>query len=126
MRCLFHLIFACLFLIPSLFLFPPSLLAKPKILAADRVKDGQKIDLKQEKYQILFQGLIHEHQLTQSELDTLFHNVRIKRKAEFFRKQLLQFLILYKENNYQPLSIKGSYAGAFGTCRIHPIQKLHT
>lgn len=208
MRRLFHPILVCFFLISSLFPFPPSLLAEQKILAADRVKDGQKIDLNQEKYQILFRELINEHQFTQSELNAIFHDVRIKRRvlelmdkqweakpyyqyrplfltgqviqtakkklqqhkrtldriekelgvdreviisiwaieskfgtyngnfnvfqtlntlfdayprrAEFFRKQLVHFLILCKENNYNPLSIKGSYAGAFGQTQFIP------
>jgi membrane-bound lytic murein transglycosylase B len=208
MRHLSHLIVACLFLISPLYLLPSALLAEQKILAADGVKDGQKIDLNQRKYQILFNELINEHQFSQTELDSIFHDVRIKRRvlelmdkqwearpyyqyrplfitdqviqiakkklqqhkttldriekelgvdreviisiwaiesrfgayngdfsvfqtlntlfdayprrAEFFRKQLLHFLILCKENDYKPLSIKGSYAGAFGQTQFMP------
>ena len=80
MRHIFHLIFACLFLISSIPFLPSLSLAKQKIPAADRVKDGQQIDLSQQKYQILFRELINEHQFTQAELDTIFHNVLIKRR----------------------------------------------
>lgn len=208
MRHIFHLTFACLFLINATLFLPSLSPAKQKVPAADLVKDGQQIDLSQDKYQILFRELINEHQFTQAELDTIFHNVRIKRRvlvlmdkqweakpyyqyrplfitdkviqtakkkllqhktvldrietelgvdrevviaiwgvesrfgtynggfnvfqtlntlfdayprrAEFFRKQLLHFLILCKENDYKPLSIKGSYAGAFGQTQFIP------
>ncbi len=51
-------------------------------------------------------------------LNTLFS--AYPRRSEFFGKQLLHFLILCKENNYDPLSIKGSYAGAFGQTQFIP------
>ena len=189
-------------------ILPHSSLADKKIPAADLVKDGQKIDLSQEKYQLLFQDLTRDKTFTQPELDNLFKDVRIKRKvlvfmdtqweakpyyeyrprfitrsvirkakkklkqhktildrieqefgvnreviiaiwgiesrfgknsgglnvfrtlntlfdayprrSDFFRKQLIAFLILCKENNYDPLSIKGSYAGAFGQTQFIP------
>lgn len=198
---------AALLLLFFLFL-PQNGFAEKKILAADRVKDGQHIDLTQEKYTILFKDLMHDQTFTQAELDLLFKDVRIKRKvlvlmdtqweakpyyeyrprfitrsvirkakkklkqhkvlldrierelgvnreiviaiwgiesrfgknsggfnvfrtlntlfdayprrSDFFREQLIAFLLLCKENNYDPLSIKGSYAGAFGQTQFIP------
>jgi membrane-bound lytic murein transglycosylase B len=191
-----------------LLILPHSSFADKKIPAADRVKDGQKIDLSQEKYQLLFQDLTRDKTFTQAELDNLFKDVQIKRRvlvlmdtqweakpyyeyrprfltksiikkakkklkkhktlldrieqelgvnreviiaiwgiesrfgknsgrlnvfrtlntlfdayprrSDFFRKQLIAFLMLCKENNYDPLSIKGSYAGAFGQTQFIP------
>lgn len=51
-------------------------------------------------------------------LNTLFD--AYPRRSEFFKKQLIAFLILCKENNYNPLKIKGSYAGAFGQTQFIP------
>ncbi len=187
--------------------FPNTLTAGEKIPAADLVRDGQKIDLQQEKYTLLFQEL-QEHGFTPQELTTLFRGVTIKRKvlllmdkqweakpyylyrsrfltrsvikkarkklkkyrrildriersigvdreiviaiwgiesrfgknsgsfnvfqtlntlfdayprrSDFFRQQLIEFLILCKENNYNPKTIKGSYAGAFGQTQFIP------
>ena len=195
-----------LLLLFPLFSFPNLCLAEEK--AADSVTDGQKIDLSQEKYRLLFRELSKDNIYTQSELATLFKGVKIKRKvlvlmdtqweakpyyeyrprfitksvirkarkklkkhkdildrielelgvnreiiiaiwgiesrfgksrggfnvfqtlntlfdayprrSEFFRKQLIAFLILCKENNYNPLRIKGSYAGAFGQTQFIP------
>ncbi len=36
------------------------------------------------------------------------------KRAEFFRKEMEQFLLLSKEQNWDPLEPKGSYAGAMG------------
>ncbi len=36
------------------------------------------------------------------------------KRAEFFRSELEQFLLLTREQNVDPLSLKGSYAGAMG------------
>ncbi len=197
------------FLLLILFIFSSQYsFADDKITAADRVQDGQKIDIKQQKYQDLFDELIRDHGFTQAQLDSTFRNVTIKRRvlvlmdtqweskpyyqyrplfitnkviataskklleyktildriekelgvnrevviaiwgvesrfgkysggfnvfrtlntlfsayprrSEFFGKQLLHFLILCKENNYDPLSIKGSYAGAFGQTQFIP------
>ncbi len=36
------------------------------------------------------------------------------RRGKFFRKELEQFLLLAEEESFDPLSIKGSYAGAMG------------
>jgi len=197
-----------IFLLLSLFFLPHNSLAEKKVLAADLVKDGQKIDLSQEKYSLLFQDLTRDQEFTQAELDMLFKEVRIKRRvlvlmdtqweskpyyeyrprfitrsvirkakkklkqhraildrierklgvnreviiaiwgiesrfgknsggfnvfrtlntlfdayprrSDFFRKQLIAFLILCKENNYDPLTIEGSYAGAFGQTQFIP------
>ncbi len=201
-------------LISILFLFlcftvlPATGIAENKIAAADRVKDGQNIDLTQEKYKLLFQELKDTHNFSTKELDATFKGVKIKRKvlvlmdtqweakpyylyrprfitnsvikkakkklkkhrkildrieqeigvdrevviaiwgvesrfgtysggfnvfqtlntlfdayprrSEFFRKQLIAFLILCKENHYNPRLIKGSYAGAFGQTQFIP------
>jgi peptidoglycan lytic transglycosylase B len=183
-------------------------MAEKKIPAADLVKDGQEIDLAQEKYKLLFQELEQNGQFTKAELKAIFKGVTIKRKvlvlmdtqweakpyyqyrplfitrsvirkakkklkkyknildrieeeigvdreviiaiwgiesrfgkhngrfnvfqslntlfdayprrSDFFRTQLIEFLILCKENNYNPRSIKGSYAGAFGQTQFIP------
>ncbi len=177
-------------------------------LAANQVRDGQKIDLQQEKYQILFRELEQEHGYTRQGLNSIFKGVTIKRKvlilmdtqweakpyylyrprfvtrsiirksrnklnkhkkvldlieqeigvdrevviaiwgiesrfgknsgsfnvfqslntlfdayprrSDFFRKQLIEFLALCKEHSYNPLTIKGSYAGAFGQTQFIP------
>lgn len=39
---------------------------------------------------------------------------RYPKRAEFFRKELEQFLLLSREERLDPLSVKGSYAGAMG------------
>jgi peptidoglycan lytic transglycosylase B len=198
-----------IFILLFFFFFLPNIgLAEKKIPAADRVKDGQKIDLKQEKYRILFQELKQEQHFTSTELDTIFKGVTIKRRvlvlmdtqweakpyhqyrprfitrsvirkakkklkkykaildrieqeigvdreiviaiwgiesrfgknsggfnvfqtlntlfdayprrSDFFRQQLIEFLVLCKENNYNPRTIKGSYAGAFGQTQFIP------
>ncbi|MEA3468785.1 MAG: lytic murein transglycosylase [Thermodesulfobacteriota bacterium] len=191
-----------------LLLLPHTGVAEKKTPAADLVKDGQKIDLDQEKYSLLFLELERDHQFTKAELDTLFKGVSIKkrvlvlmdkqweakpyyqyrplfitrsvikkaknklqkhqkilgriekdlgvdreviiaiwgiesrfgthsggfnvfqtlntlfdaypRRSDFFRTQLVEFLILCKENNYDPLTINGSYAGAFGQTQFIP------
>ena len=41
-------------------------------------------------------------------------------RAEFFRKELEQFLLLARENGVSPLDIKGSYAGAIGIPQFMP------
>lgn len=41
-------------------------------------------------------------------------------RAEFFRTELEQFLLLSRENNLDPLSVKGSYAGAIGIPQFMP------
>lgn len=51
-------------------------------------------------------------------LNTLFD--AYPRRSEFFRGQLVQFLLLCRENNLDPLKIKGSFAGAFGQTQFIP------
>lgn len=41
-------------------------------------------------------------------------------RADFFRSELEQFLLLSRENQLAPLSIKGSYAGAIGIPQFMP------
>ena len=45
-------------------------------------------------------------------LNTLFD--AYPRRSAFFREELVYFLIVCRENDMDPLKIKGSYAGAFG------------
>ena len=179
---------------------------KPK--AADLVTDGQPIDLRQEKYQILFKELRERHHFSQTELDGLFRGVTIDKKvlelmdkqweakpyysywplfitpaviergreelkkhahildriekelgvnrevvvaiwaiesrfgehkgkfgvfktlntlfdayprrSTFFRNQLVEFLLLARENRFDTLAVTGSYAGAFGQTQFIP------
>ncbi|MEN9656879.1 MAG: lytic murein transglycosylase [Pseudomonadota bacterium] len=42
------------------------------------------------------------------------------RRAEFFQKELTEFLLLAREENEDPLSFKGSYAGAMGWPQFMP------
>jgi membrane-bound lytic murein transglycosylase B len=51
-------------------------------------------------------------------LNTLFD--AYPRRSDFFRQELLNFLILCKANGIDPLSISGSYAGAFGQAQFMP------
>ncbi len=51
-------------------------------------------------------------------LNTLFD--AYPRRSAFFRKQLVHFLALCKENGVDPKTIKGSYAGAFGQTQFIP------
>ncbi|MBO2929787.1 lytic murein transglycosylase B [Metapseudomonas otitidis] len=41
-------------------------------------------------------------------------------RADFFRKQLKEFLLLAREEQIDPLSVKGSYAGAMGLPQFMP------
>ena len=41
-------------------------------------------------------------------------------RAEFFRSELEQFLLLARENGFDPLEIKGSFAGALGIPQFMP------
>jgi membrane-bound lytic murein transglycosylase B len=43
-------------------------------------------------------------------------------REKFFRSELEQFLILAKENQLDPLTVKGSYAGALGVPQFMPSQ----
>lgn len=51
-------------------------------------------------------------------LNTLFD--RYPRRSDFFRKELIHFLTLCRDNQLDPLTIKGSYAGAFGQAQFMP------
>jgi len=51
-------------------------------------------------------------------LNTLFD--AYPRRSAFFRKQLVHFLLLCRENKIDPLTVKGSYAGAFGQTQFIP------
>ena len=51
-------------------------------------------------------------------LNTLFD--AYPRRAEFFRKELINFLLLCRDNELNPLEINGSYAGAFGQAQFMP------
>jgi len=51
-------------------------------------------------------------------LNTLFD--AYPRRSAFFRKQLVHFLLLCRENKVDPKTIKGSYAGAFGQTQFIP------
>lgn len=51
-------------------------------------------------------------------LNTLFD--AYPRRSSFFRKQLIHFLVLCKENGVDPKTVKGSYAGAFGQTQFIP------
>lgn len=41
-------------------------------------------------------------------------------RSPFFREELRQFLILTRENGLDPMSMKGSYAGAIGSGQFMP------
>ncbi|MFH1657849.1 MAG: lytic murein transglycosylase B [Pseudomonadota bacterium] len=51
-------------------------------------------------------------------LSTLAFNY--PRRAEFFRTELEQFLLLARENNLDPMAVKGSFAGAIGIPQFMP------
>lgn len=51
-------------------------------------------------------------------LNTLF--AAYPRRSAFFRQELLEFLILCRDNGFDPLTIRGSYAGAFGQSQFIP------
>ena len=175
---------------------------------AGLVKDGQHIDLQQEKYQQLFAELIQQHHFSTIELQRIFQGISIDpqvlalmdkqweakpyyeyaplfltsenirvgkeklqehkqlldriekqfgvdretvvaiwgvetrygsnqgkfdvlqtlntlfdaypRRSDFFRKQLIHFLLLCRENDVDPHGIKGSYAAAFGQTQFIP------
>lgn len=42
------------------------------------------------------------------------------RRAEYFQRELTQFLLLTREENVDPRSLKGSYAGAMGIAQFMP------
>ncbi len=51
-------------------------------------------------------------------LNTLF--AMYPRRSDFFRRELINFLVLCRDNDIDPLSINGSYAGAFGQAQFMP------
>ena len=51
-------------------------------------------------------------------LNTLFD--KYPRRSDFFRNELINFLILCRDNDMDPLSVNGSYAGAFGQAQFMP------
>lgn len=51
-------------------------------------------------------------------LNTMFD--AYPRRRAFYRKQLVHFLLLCKENQVDPLSVTGSYGGAFGQTQFIP------
>lgn len=51
-------------------------------------------------------------------LNTLF--AAYPKRSEFFGKELVQFLLLCKENDIDPRQANGSYAGAFGQAQFMP------
>ncbi len=51
-------------------------------------------------------------------LNTMFD--AYPRRSGFYRKQLVHYLLLCRENNVDPLSITGSYGGAFGQTQFIP------
>lgn len=51
-------------------------------------------------------------------LNTMFD--AYPRRREFYRKQLVHYLLLCKENGVDPLSVTGSYGGAFGQTQFIP------
>ncbi|MDX8384314.1 MAG: lytic murein transglycosylase [Ghiorsea sp.] len=54
-------------------------------------------------------------------LDALFTlSTGYERRAKFFRKELVAFLLLCQEEGLNPQEVKGSYAGAFGTTQFIP------
>jgi membrane-bound lytic murein transglycosylase B len=46
--------------------------------------------------------------------------LRYPPRAEFFRRELEEFLLLARESGFDPVTIKGSYAGAMGTPQFIP------
>ncbi len=51
-------------------------------------------------------------------LNTLFD--AYPRRRNFYRKQLIHFLVLCRENGIDPLDVPGSYGGAFGQTQFIP------
>ncbi len=45
---------------------------------------------------------------------------RYPRRAAFYRRELIEFLLLCRKNGIDPLSVSGSYAGAFGQAQFIP------
>jgi membrane-bound lytic murein transglycosylase B len=56
-------------------------------------------------------------------LNTVFSSVR--RREGFARRELIQFLLLCREEKWDPLAINGSYAGAMGAPQFIPSSYRH-
>ncbi len=56
-------------------------------------------------------------------LNTVFSS--IESREEFARRELIQFLVLCREEQWDPLGMKGSYAGAMGTPQFVPSSYRH-
>ncbi|MGV1100109.1 lytic murein transglycosylase [Thiovibrio sp. JS02] len=202
-------ILCAFFFLASLVLFSlPAVARAEEPKAADRVEDGQAIDLDSARYQELFQELRLQHGFGQEELQRLFAGVSIKkrvlelmdtqweakpyniyyprfvtpqmisdgkrmlarhgevldriekeigvereivvaiwgiesqfgehkgafsifqtlntmfdaypRRSKFYREQLIEYLLLCRENGVDPLEVTGSYGGAFGQTQFIP------
>jgi membrane-bound lytic murein transglycosylase B len=72
--------FVALLTLISLSLVPVSVFATPP-KAADLVKNGQAIDLAQDKYQQLFQELEQQHQFSPAQLQEIFKGQVIKKRV---------------------------------------------
>jgi len=46
--------------------------------------------------------------------------LKYPRRAKFFRRELIQFLLLAREQRMDPLTVRGSYAGAVGAAQFMP------
>lgn len=55
-------------------------------------------------------------------LNTLFD--AYPRRSDFFRKELINFILLCRQNGLDPLEVRGSYAGAFGQAQFMPSSYL--
>lgn len=51
-------------------------------------------------------------------LNTMFD--AYPRRSKFYREQLMEFLLLCRENGVEPLTVNGSYGGAFGQTQFIP------
>ncbi len=56
-------------------------------------------------------------------LNTLF--AAYPRRSKYFGKELIDFIVLCRNNKLNPLQINGSYAGAFGQAQFMPSSYLH-
>ncbi len=110
----------------------------PRFITPDVIKEGKKL-LK--KHRILFDSIEKEIGVEREiivaiwgietrygryegafnmfqTLNTLFD--AYPRRRSFYRKQLVEYLLLCRENNVDPLAVTGSYGGAFGQTQFIP------